>query len=172
LEADLKTSSSGMVPPDHIRRRYHDFLPPGHALTLEVLFALRAGVQGVDNALARWLGHDAMTPGRLQVLAVLWARNGPVPQREIVGELKVSRPTVSGLVETLVAEGHVTATPDPSDKRQVLVALTPAGLAMTERLVRDNTERLRETFGALSDDELRTLSQLLRRLQPTEDGKK
>ena len=106
------------------------------------------------------------------MLAVLWARNGPVPQREIVGELKVSRPTVSGLVETLVAEGHVTATPDPSDKRQVLVALTPAGLAMTERLVRDNTERLRETFGALSDDELRMLSQLLRRLQPTEDGKK
>ena len=59
----MKTSSSGMVPPDHIRRRYHDFLPPGHALALEVLFALRAGVQGVDNALARWLGHDAMTPG-------------------------------------------------------------------------------------------------------------
>ena len=66
----------------------------------------------------------------------------------------------------------MTATPDPSDKRQVLVALTPAGLAMTERLVRDNTERLRETFGVLSDDELRMLSQLLRRLQPTEDGKK
>jgi DNA-binding MarR family transcriptional regulator len=169
---DLKMSSSRMVPPDYVRRRYHDSLSPGHALALEVLFALRAGVHGVDNALARWLGRDALTPGRLQVLAVLWARAGPVPQREIVGELKVSRPTVSGLVETLVAEGHVTAMPDPSDKRQVLVALTPAGRAMTERLVRENAKRLRETFGALSDDELRTLSHLLCRLQPTEDGKK
>jgi len=36
----------------------------------------------------------------------------------------------------------------------------------------ENAERLRETFGALSDDELRTLSHLLGRLQPTEDGKK
>ena len=76
------------------------------------------------------------------------------------------------IVETLVAEGHVTAMPDPSDKRQVLVALTPAGRAMTERLVRENAKRLRETFGALSDDELRTLSHLLCRLQPTEDGQK
>jgi DNA-binding MarR family transcriptional regulator len=89
-----------------------------------------------------------------------------------VGELKVSRPTVSGLVEPLVAEGHVTATPDPSDKRQVLVALIPSGPATTERLVRENAERLRETFGALSDDELRKLSHLLHRLLPTEDGKK
>ena len=95
----------------------------------------------------------------------------PPPRRQTEISVRLTNAKQS-LVETLVAEGHVTATPDPSDKRQVLVALTPAGRAMTERLVRENAERLRETFGALSDDELRTLSHLLRRLQPTEDGKK
>ena len=133
-------------------------------LPIEVLFALRVGVQGIDNALSRWLGSDALTPGRWQVLVVLWSAARPMPRREIVEALKVSRATVSGLVETLLAEGHVTATADAQDKRRILVALTPDGRIMTERLVHENAERLRDTFGALKDEELQILAGLLARL--------
>jgi DNA-binding MarR family transcriptional regulator len=155
-----------MVPPDDVRRRYAHVLPPSEALALEVLFALRSSVQGVDNMLSRWLGSDALTPGRLQVLVVLWARETPTPQREIVEALKVSRATVSGLIETLIEEGHAAAISSANDRRQVLVALTPSGRDITERLVRENGKRLRGAFGNLKDDELRVLAGLLNRLRP------
>ena len=160
----VEKSRDAMLPPDNVRRRYASILPTGPMLALEVLFALRAGVQGMDNALSRWLGSDALTPGRWQVLVVLWSADEPLPQREIVDALKVSRATVSGLVEALLGEGHVTVTPDLEDKRQVLVALTPNARRLAERLVQENAKRLRQTFGGLDDDELRQLARLLARL--------
>lgn len=152
-----------LVPPDFVRRRYEAVLPPGDVLALEALFAMRSGMQAVDNVMARWLGDDALTPGRLQVLVVLWSREQPVPQREIVTALKVSRANVSVLVETLKKEGHVTVSPDPSDGRQVLVALTPAGHVVTDRLVRDTAGNLRRSL-ALDDSELRLLTDLMARI--------
>jgi DNA-binding MarR family transcriptional regulator len=154
-----------LVPPDFVRRRYDAVLPPGEALALEALFALRSGMQALDTIVARWLGDDALTPGRWQVLAVLWSRDAPVPQREIVGALKVSRANVSMLVDALRAEGHVEATPDPADGRQVLVSLTSRGRAVTDRLVRETAGKLRGSL-ALDDDELRALADLMTRLLP------
>jgi DNA-binding MarR family transcriptional regulator len=152
------------IPPNEVRRRYAEVLRPAQIVALDVLFGLRASVQGVDNALARWLGPDALTPGRFQVLVVLWAADRAVPQREIVEALDVSRATVSALVEILLAAGHVRVTPGSADKRHVLVELTAAGRATTLRLVKSNAARLRQTFGAFTDSELRTLVDLLLRL--------
>jgi DNA-binding MarR family transcriptional regulator len=95
---------------------------------------------------------------------VLWAADGPLPQRDIVKALKVSRPTISDLVEVLVREGHVSMASGQEDKRQVLVALTKFGRQMTSRLVEENATRLRQTFGALSDTDLKQLEDLLSRL--------
>ena len=153
-----------MLPPENVRRRYAAALPSDQMLALETLFALRAAAQGVDNELSRRLGIDALTPGRWQVLVVLWAADGPLPQRDIVNALKVSRPTISDLVEVLVREGHVSVASGQDDKRQVLVALTKFGRQMTSRLVEENAARLRQTFGALSDTDLKQLVDLLSRL--------
>jgi DNA-binding MarR family transcriptional regulator len=155
-----------MLPPENLRSRYEAALPSEHLLALEILFALRASAQGVDNALSEWLGSDALTPGRWQVLVVLWAADGPLPQGDIVKALKVSRPTVSDLVDVLVREGHVSVASGPKDRRQVLVVLTDAGRQMTSRLLKENAARLRQTFAALSDTDLRHLLTLLSLLLP------
>ena len=152
------------MPPENVRRRYADLLPATDLLAMETLFALRSGAQTVENGLARWLGEDALTLGRLQVLVVLWSHREPVPQRELVQTLKVSRATISGLVEALVNEGLLETRPDAHDGRKVLVSLTPAARKMTERLIAENASRLRGTFHSLNDRELRTLVGLLSRL--------
>ena len=152
-----------LLPPAELRRAHRRLLPPGQALALDVLFGLRAGVQEMDNLLSLWLSQEGLTPGRFQVLAVLWAAEEPVPQREVVNLLRVTRATVSGLVETLCREGHVNAVPDTEDARQVLVSLTVAGRVTVERIVRETAERLRHAFTALSDAELHTLVDLLQR---------
>ena len=154
------------MPPSDVRLYYDSVLHPGPSLAVKVLFALRACVQALDNRLVTWMGSDALTPGRLQVLMVLLASSLPTPQREIVAALKVSRATVSDLVEALRAEGHVTVAVGAEDRRQVLVALTPTGRATTKRLAHDNADRLRDEFAELSDGELGTLADLLARLLP------
>ena len=153
-----------LVPPDKVRQHLARTLPKPSDLAFEVMFAVRADVQALDNILTRWLEDDGLTPGRMQVLVVLWAHDGPIPQRDIVRLLKVTRPTISGLIDALRAEGHVTTAQDAADKRQVLVKLTPSGRSMIARLAQQTGTRLRAAFGALSDAELGTLTDLLRRL--------
>ena len=154
------------MPPNEVRRYYESVLGPGPSQAVKVLFALRACVQTLDNRLLVWLGSDALTPGRLQVLMVLLSRDIPMPQREIVSALRVSRATVSDLVEALRADGHVSIAPGKEDRREVLVALTPTGRVTTARLAHDHADRLRTEFSGLSDRELRTLAELLLRLLP------
>lgn len=153
-----------MVPPDALRRRYAEVLPASDVLALEVLFTLRSSVHAVDNTLARWLGSDAVSPGRFQVLALLWCAEIALPQRDIVDAMRVSRATVSDLIDALVREEMVVTNPCDSDRRRVLCRLTEAGRAATQRLICDNATRLRESFGGLSDAELMTLTGLLGRL--------
>lgn len=150
-----------LVPPDNIRRVYDRVLPASQALALEVLFGLRAGVQEIDNLLSAWLADEGLTPGRFQVLVVLWAATGPVAQREIVAALRVTRATVSGLVETLRRDGYLETAVNADDARQVFVSLTASGSAKIDRIARENSDRLRGALTGLSDADLRTLVTML-----------
>ena len=133
-------------------------------MALEALFTLRSSVQSVENTVARWLGCDAISPGRFQLLALLWSRETAIPQRDLVNALRVSRATVSDLVDGLTREGMISTEPSASDRRQVLCSLTATGRAATERLIRDNAARLREAFSKLSDPDLVRLIELLEAL--------
>ncbi len=153
-----------MVPPAEVRRRYDDVLGPSQAIALDLLFALRSCVQGIDTVVTRWLGPDALTPGRFQILAMLWAADGGLPQREIVRRLDVTRATISGLVAVLQKDALITTKPGPTDRRQVSIALTPAGTALIARLIAETTTNLRAAFADLDDAELAALMTQLNRL--------
>ncbi len=61
-------------PPDFLMQAYAEELPPDIFLSIRLLFALRGSVQRVNADLAHWLGPDALSPGRLQMLMILWAK--------------------------------------------------------------------------------------------------
>ena len=161
-EGPVVSHQTPLVPPDFVRDRYAEILQPGEMLALEVLFSVRSSAQAMDRVVAGWLGPDALSPGRSQVLMVLWAHGKPVPQREIVTALNVSRANVSVLVSSLADEGYVTLLPDKANKRQVLASLTLSGKEMTLRLVRETAAGLRQRL-AISDVELKLLADLLAR---------
>jgi DNA-binding MarR family transcriptional regulator len=160
----MRKRKPALVPPSFIRRRHEEILSKGQLLALETLFALRASTHNIDTALTRWMGDDAITPGRLQILSVLWANEIAIPQSEIAKALKVTRATVSELVESLRKEGHVRLLTTERDRRSVLVTLTPSGRGFTERIIKENSKRLRDALGELSDTDLRRLIALLQKL--------
>jgi DNA-binding MarR family transcriptional regulator len=60
--------------------------------------------------------------------------NGPLTQQALAAALGLQKSTVSRLVDQLVAGDLAARTPNPSDRRSVLVALTPNGTQRARRL--------------------------------------
>jgi DNA-binding MarR family transcriptional regulator len=61
----------------------------------------------------------------------LIARDG-TPVSAVVSDLGVSKQTASQLVDTLVLRGYLERTPDPADRRRVLLTLTDRGKAASD----------------------------------------
>ena len=157
-------------PPDFLMRAYAEELPTDIFLSIRLLFAVRNSVQRVNADLAHWLGPDALSPGRMQMLMILWAKKGPVLQRDLVDALGVSRASVSELVELLSRDKLVKTSPDAQHGRRVYVELTSHGRELATRQIRENGNRLDAALGKLSQEEKRDFIDRLDRLCPPSDG--
>ncbi|MCW2814251.1 MAG: transcriptional regulator, MarR family [Nocardioides sp.] len=93
------------------------------------------------------LAAQGLTESRAHVLFVLH-ETGPTTQRTLADALQVVPRTMTGLVDGLVASGHVTREPHPGDGRAFLVTPTPMG-AETARALSDG--RLELARGLFAD---------------------
>ena len=77
---------------------------------------------------------------------VLWAlqETGPVVMRALSQRLGISPRTVTGLIDALEADGWVTRTPHPDDRRATVISITPAAQAALVTL--------RESYEGLARD--------------------
>jgi DNA-binding MarR family transcriptional regulator len=95
---------------------------------------------------------DSLTLTQLAALATL-ERHGPLTPRELAAAERVTPPSMTRIAASLEAAGLATRTDHPSDGRQVLLAICPAGVA----LLREDRRR-REAW----------LAQRLRELDPAD----
>lgn len=91
------------------------------------------------------LADRGLTESRAHVL-VLLHDSGPVTQRALADEIGVSPRTVTGLVDGLVASGHVTREPHPGDRRATLVTPTPEGAEAARELAEGRVGLARAIF--------------------------
>jgi DNA-binding MarR family transcriptional regulator len=61
--------------------------------------------------------------------------SGPVTQRELADSATTDRMMTSQVVRALEARGLVTRSGHPDDRRAILVSVTPAGIALTNRAI-------------------------------------
>ena len=85
------------------------------------------------------------------------AMTGEAHMSHLVGQLGVSTSTVSGLVDRLVDHGFVTRHDDPSDRRQVVVTVTPAGREFIDRMRELGNAQFRSLIAHLDSHDLRTV---------------
>jgi DNA-binding MarR family transcriptional regulator len=122
-----------------------------------------------EAALRDQLRAHGTTLPRFDVLAALWRRQGGVTMTELSRMLLVSNGNATAVVDRLEEEGLVRRTPSDSDRRTVIVALTPEGLSRFETLASDHEAQIDRLFAALEADELDTLTDLLKRLVQPHD---
>jgi DNA-binding MarR family transcriptional regulator len=114
--------------------------------------ALRLAVMRLARRMRSERADTSLTLTQLAALATV-ERHGPLTPRELAAAERVQPPSMTRIAASLEAAGLLTRTAHPSDGRQVLLAISPAGIA----LLREDRRR-REAW----------LAQRLRELDPEE----
>ena len=82
--------------------------------------------------------EERLRPGgvpieQFRILEVLDASE-PCAMGEIAARSLIEPPTLTKIIDKMVADGLVYRLPDPNDRRRVLIVLAPAGKALFKRL--------------------------------------
>jgi DNA-binding MarR family transcriptional regulator len=129
------------------------------------LHLLRTGDAVFAAESAYLAGHD-ISQGRFTVLMLLNRCPGQQSTpAELATEAGVSRATMTGLVDTLEKDGLVTRRDDSSDRRAVLVQLTPAGRRLLDQMLPGYFASVTKMMHPLNQAERKQLVALLQKIQ-------
>jgi DNA-binding MarR family transcriptional regulator len=141
-------------------------LPGCDPLKVQATIWVFRAFSAVNNAQAEELRPLGLSPSAFNVLMALLNTPGHVLEPcQLADRLLVSRPSITGLLDTLQAKGLVTREPHSADGRRVLVELTGSAHELLRAHVDDHYAEQERTFGDLSPDELATLVTLLRKVR-------
>lgn len=111
------------------------------------------------------IGSD-ITPVQYAALAAVAALPG-IDQATLAGEIAFDRTTITGVIDRLEAKGLMSRQVNAKDRRARVLAITPEGLAMLER-IRPGVEAAQgQLTRGLSGQETETLMHLLRKAVDT-----
>lgn len=96
-----------------------------------------------------------------QVLAFLHDNSGQATQKEIEMFLKVSHPTVVGVVSRMEQNGYVTCWFDAQDRRNKIVQLTRQAEEIGNEMNQNINQNEKLLLASLSDDEVQQLQRML-----------
>ena len=125
-------------------------LLPAVSESLESLLRHLAGCH-----VPEFLGID-VTMSQAKVLHVARLQPG-ISMSTLAAELEVGASAITGLVDRLVEHGYLERREDPTDRRQQLVSLTPAGRDTVDRLREFSVGYVRPLLARLSRHELEAL---------------
>ena len=106
-----------------------------------------------------------VTLPRFDLLAQLARAPDGMTLGDISRRMMVSNGNVTGLIERLVADGLVTRTPRPSDRRTVTVNLTASGRDEFAAMAAEHQGWVADGFAELSPTDIDGLMRLLARLK-------
>ena len=109
------------------------------------------------------LGHATTLP-RFDVMAALFRRQGGITMSELSRMLLVSNGNATTVVDRLEHDGLVRRTQSEADRRTVFVELTQQGLTQFDVLASEHEQELTRVFGNLSEADLDTLTDILKRM--------
>jgi DNA-binding MarR family transcriptional regulator len=95
----------------------------------------------------------------------LLRHGGPMSPSALSERLIVTRATVTGVIDSLERRGFVRRSAHPSDRRSLVVEITPAGLDVLQRLRTIVHRNEKAWLSGLSDDELLGYIEQLHRIQ-------
>ena len=141
---------------------FADEYPDGERASTEAYATLvRTGAaltQEIERCMAATFGVPQTV---LNSLAVIDGEGGPLTPSEISERTLVSSGSMTGTLDQLEYRGWVRRTPNPDDRRSVLVEITDVGKAVADQFLPGIRKIELAVLAGLTADELDTLLELL-----------
>jgi MarR family 2-MHQ and catechol resistance regulon transcriptional repressor len=136
----------------------------GDPLAHRALQALLRAEAAVRKRLAVELEREGVTAAGFSVLVVLTTAGGSLELKTLRRRLGWSKANATEVTATLETRGMVERHRSREDRRIVVIDLTPEGRSLVERLFPAHSDRVSTAFGALDEDEKRSLAEICRKL--------
>lgn len=129
---------------------------------LEIVHLHRRLEQVMENDLTAW----GLTPRQFQIMESLYHNaEGTATPAQLADEVSLSRSAMTSALDALEKLGHTARSPHPSDRRMLVISLTPSGRALIGQYLPDMYTRFSLVMGSLSAREraflLRTYRKIL-----------
>ena len=129
------------------------------------LFGVLHASNVLESRIEARLSEAGLSLAKLAALHRLTEAGESLPLGQLAERLACVKSNVTQLVDRLEADGLVSRTGDPNDRRSRLAVLTDAGKTAYAKGSEIQKQAERDLFGVLTPSESETLHQLLRKLQ-------
>ena len=135
-------------------------------LNVQTMIWIFRAFNAVNNGQSEELRPLGLSPSAFNVLMALHnTEDRTLEPCQLAARLLISRPSVTGLLDTLQNKGLVDRLPHADDRRRVLVRLTDTGATLLESHFATHYAEMNKMFDDLEPDEKATLVSLLRRVR-------
>ncbi|GGD88311.1 MarR family winged helix-turn-helix transcriptional regulator [Microbacterium murale] len=135
-------------------------------LALETWESLFRAQHELFMAMAADFDGTAITQAEYDVLlTVVRSPEMTARLRDVTSNMLISQPSVSRLVDRMVARGLIQKCPDPEDGRGALIRATEDGARAFRAVATVHGRSIAQRMSKLDDDELRTLHALTEKLR-------
>ena len=107
------------------------------------------------------LRHHRLSRAGREALAVLEGAGQPLSPTSIAERLIVTTASVTSLLDTLEGRGLVERQPDPTDRRRLLIVITPEGRAIVDQFLPEVVALQTAALATLTEAQRRQLVELL-----------
>jgi DNA-binding MarR family transcriptional regulator len=107
------------------------------------------------------LRHHRLSRAGREALAVLEGAGRPLSPTSIAERLIVTTASVTSLLDTLERRGLVERHPDPTDRRRLLIEITPDGKAIVDQFLPEVVALQTAALATLTEVQRRQLVELL-----------
>lgn len=118
----------------------------------------------VEEAHGRAAGQAGVHTTDFRCIAWLKAQDGPISPRQITEFLGITSGTCTALLDRLEKAGYIRRSPNPQDRRSVLVTLDEAAAASQLALLEKLHDRYRGAVIHFSDKDLEVIASYLDRI--------
>lgn len=141
-------------------------IPEDRPLTLDEQVAdlLHHTAARLRHAVRRDLGPVGVTPAQWRALRIVTRCDEPLRMSDIADRLRIARRSATDVIDELEDRGLVVRSPDPADRRAVIVQTSEEGRALLTTLSRQRRQVAARQLKVLSQKELTTLAGLLERI--------
>lgn len=131
--------------------------------TLNAFIKLMRATESINNRLNRHLAEADLTVSQFGVMEAL-LHLGPLNQKSLGEKLLKSGGNITLVIDNLEKCNFVKRQQDPSDRRSMLIHLTPKGKKFISSFFPKHLEQIKKEFAVLKEKEKEELARICKKL--------